>query len=357
MLSQNLSLANLSNDIKTPSHLGWVPLALHCLGLTLRFDYLSNGKGHQQTRSVLNDRSSFAAQVEISRLAKKNQFKNSVEDGVLTDSERRYLSEISSKKRLTSSEEYILAFRMQAQTTDARIAQDELIEANLGLVVMFAYRYQRPGIPLMDIVAEGNFGLMTAAKRFDPELGYRFSTYAKWWIRQSIQLAMPKLTGVVRIPISETAKRNVLLRNISQADESDNSDTTVQHNEISISLKQLSAAGSESDDNDAKRLTFMFSDDDALDSLTVDQDCEPPSVIMLNQRNHVLQSALAELNERERIIITERFALLNDQACTLDDLSKRFRLSIERIRQIENAALKKLQITLQLAGLTAETMI
>jgi RNA polymerase nonessential primary-like sigma factor len=363
MLNQNLSLTNSSTGAKTPSSLGWIPLALHCLGLTLRFDYLSNGKGHKQARSVLTDRSLIASQDEASQSAQKKQLKNSTDDAALTDAEQRYLSEIANKKRLTSSEEYMLALRMQTQSADARIAQEKLIEANLGLVVMFAYRYQRPGVPLMDLVAEGNFGLMTAAKRFDPELGYRFSTYAKWWIRQSIQLAMPKLAGVVRIPVSETAKRNLVLRNANQANQAnqanDNADTdaAAQLSEISISLPHQDTSDNAPDDSDAKRLTFLFNDDDALDSLTADQEQEPPSVIMLNQRNRVLQSALAELSERERTIISERFALINEQPCTLDDLSKRFGISIERTRQIENAALKKLQKTLQLAGLSAQTMI
>jgi RNA polymerase nonessential primary-like sigma factor len=222
---------------------------------------------------------------------------------------------------------------------------------------MFASRYQIPGVSLMDIVAEGNLGLMVAAKRFDPELGYRFSTYAKWWIRKAILLALPKLSSIVYVPISEITKRKSLRQLKIDAFQAKKNDAEINLNDAVLNTIEFENAdfNAESENSAESEVaddgSYCYSDDRALALLPIDQDLEPPNIILSEQQNSVLQLALTQLSEREKIIITERFALQDDNTSTLEELSHKFGVSIERIRQIESAALKKLKLVLQSAGL------
>ncbi len=271
------------------------------------------------------------------------------------DIEARYLSELQRKPRLTKNEEYKLAVRMKAGDIDAH---DALIEANLGLVVMFARRYRPTGVPLMDLIAEGNLGLIKAARRFDPELGYRFATYAKWWVRQAIQLALPKLIGVVRMPASQLARRPLASQGAAPSSSGSEDEMLSvfnvgwadQDSEEGLELLVESMCGSVC-------VHVDLDDEQALEAITIPAELEPPGVALSVQRAAVLQRALSTLSERDRIVISERFALVNDRCCTLEELSKRFQVSIERIRQIENAAVKKLGRALVDAGESAYTML
>ncbi len=280
------------------------------------------------------------------------------------DSQERYLWEVACKPRLTSSEEYSLATRMKAGDCAAR---DALLEANLGLVVMFARRYQRPGVPMLDLIAEGNMGLLTAARRFDPELGYRFATYAKWWIRRAIQVALPKLAGVVRVPAGAHAARRAApslpaTRPSAMQPESDPLDIDIDDDPSALTASSLRHADPISDDvthgsRPCGVSDFELSDAQALDSLAIPTEDEPPGAAMATQRMAAVWRALDSLGERDRVVICERYALVNDRACTLDELSQRFNVSIERIRQIENAAVKKLAKALKQVGASADTLL
>ena len=344
-----------------------LPIVLRCLGLALHHDYLSNGTGHQQSRRVLRERASKSALFEISgqepetKSKKRNRYNNIACD----DIERRYLAEIAAVPRLTSSEEYSLVLRMRSKGSDWQYAHDRLISANLGLVVMFAYRYQHPGLPLLDLIAEGNIGLMKAASRFDPELGYRFATYAKWWVRQSIQLALPNLIGVVRMPVS-TRKKDVP-RSSKPADNSaEGSDcfpveTDFEDDHIPLGTRNLDSAPGQEQPQTGERHISAFgeesSDAETIALLAISQDAEPPGAAMAAQRTQVLKDALATLGERDSKIIAGRFALSDDHVCTLEELSQKFDVSIERVRQIESSALKKLAKVFYRAGVTAETLL
>lgn len=339
-------------------------IAQRYLGLALSFDYLSSGLGHQQSRRVVGDRMArrgITALPDCSLpLAKSRPEKRGCDFG---DPQERYLWEVACQPRLTSSEEYRLAVRMRAGD---RAAHDALLEANLGLVVMFARRYQRPGVPMLDLVAEGNMGLMTAARRFDPELGHRFATYAKWWVRQAIQLALPRLMGVVRLPASHHAARRsaAALRRAQAAampldaelDAADFEDERFMHDEPFLSQgPKLDEAAN--DPRPCGFFDFELSDAQALEALAIPTEDEPPAAAMALQRMAALWRALDSLSERERVIVSERYALVSDQACTLDELARRFDVSIERIRQIENAAVKKLAKALKEAGASADTLL
>lgn len=324
-------------------------LAQRFLGLALCNDYLSSGRGHQQSRRVVGERA-------MQRRTAPAFRSKPATVGERTDPELRYLAEVAAQLRLTSCEEYGLARRMK---TGDRRAHDALIEANLGLVVMFARRFQRPGVPMLDLIAEGNIGLIAAARRFDPERGYRFATYAKWWVLQAIQQALPRLVGVVRIPASHAR------RPAAQApdDEThpmaggDEPDTTSAIAADAESFPDAQAA----DENEAGRrfgrTGVELSDAEMLERIAIPAEREPPGETMAAQRIAVLQRALDALPERDRVVLTERYALRSDTAVTLEALSARFGVSIERIRQIENAAVKKLGAALAEAGESADTLL
>jgi RNA polymerase nonessential primary-like sigma factor len=341
-------------------------VAQRFLAFSICLDYLSNGQGHRQSRRVVADR--FAHQLRQQALptaAASLRRPARVPDTDLHkqfDSELRYLSEVAARPRLTSREEYSLVIRMKAGDTQAH---DALIEANLGLVVMFARRYQRPNVPMLDLVAEGNFGLLTAAKRFDPELGYRFATYAKWWVMRAIQMAIPKLVGVVRLPASHHVKsegRPAAFSTDKHAALSPTSFTEVDaepgavHRDTSEALTDANAVlsseyvGAVSDA--WSNYCSETSDQEVLDAIAIPLEEEPPHAMMAAQKAMALQRALDDLSDRDRIVISKRFALHGDQeqACTLDELARELGVSKERIRQIECAALAKLQRFLSQSG-------
>jgi RNA polymerase sigma factor (sigma-70 family) len=370
------SNANPSTDptsVPPTTIAAWVSLAQQCLSQALRFDYLSSGRGHAQSRRVVRERFAAGSAGGAGSGGSKRLERGTLPSAAAPaeDAERRYLSEVAGKRRLTSREEYCLVIRMKKGD---RAAYEALIEANLGLVVMFARRYQRQGVPLLDLVAEGNFGLMRAAERFDPEMGCRFATYAKWWVRQSIQQALPKLVSVVRIPMSQaggagaarlpTAGRhapldlvdNGLMSSAVDEDAHSGADADAEIHGHLLTYGSV-AHGSPNTSGHARGGRMETNDAELLDSIAIDPEHEPPGEAMAVQRLRVLHGALDALSERDRIVVVARYALEDDRVCTLDELATRFGVSIERIRQIENAAIKKLAKALGEAGESADSLL
>lgn len=342
-------------------------LAQRCLGLTLCYDYLSTGQGHRQTRRVVGDRlgSSDKALLTVDATLGPRERPCPAANAprCFPDPEQRYLWEVARSPRLTSGEEYCLAVRMKAGDRDAH---DALLQANLGLVVMFARRYQRPGVPLLDLVAEGNLGLIQAVRRFDPERGHRFATYAKWWVRQAIQTALPRLLGIVRLPAVSAGRRASAAQ---RGERSEAMPVEAQAFPFEATADEALPTGCALLDTPAgtepppgePMLSWTagcdIGDGQALDSIAIPPEQEPPGHTLALQRHAALMRALDTLNERDRVVVSERYALVNDRACTLDELAKRFSVSIERIRQIENAAVKKLAKALGREGGSAATLL
>jgi RNA polymerase sigma factor (sigma-70 family) len=360
-------------DAAATAEISWTHLAGRYLSMALRYDYLSNGRGHQQSRRVVQERRA-RRPLPLSPARGTHDDDGVAESDDLPsgpapflDCERRYLAEVAAKPRLTSREEYCLFARLRRGD---RAAYEALIEANLGLVVMYARRYQRPGLPLLDLIAEGNFGLMSAAERFDPELGCRFATYAKWWVRKAIQRALPGLSGAVRLPLScanaVAATAHVpagtqappdLFDDGSAANAGeDGSDTSASHGAASRAAEPgVRPAGFEGGAmRDVPRET---SDAEVLDSIAIDPDDEPPNAAMAVQRLKALRRALESLCERDRIIVCARYALDDDCITTLGELALRLNVSTERVRQLEAAAIKKLGKALGEAGESADSLL
>ena len=267
------------------------------------------------------------------------------EDGrvAIDDSVKQYLKEIGSYSLLTAEQELLLA--AQVACGDLR-ARQKLIEANLRLVVSIAKRYSNQGLPLLDLIQEGNIGLMRAAQKFDYKRGFRFSTYATWWIRQAISRAIAEHSRTIHIPvhvvefiykIKRVARRIYQEQGIEALPELLAAEVGITKDRViellNISEQPISLDAPVADD-EQYHLADMLEDDSMMAPL--DQ------VSQQQQREHI-ERAMTVLNPRERTIIEMRYGLCDGHYHTLDDVSVKFQLTRERIRQIEVKALRKLR--------------
>ncbi|RME66249.1 MAG: RNA polymerase sigma factor RpoH [Alphaproteobacteria bacterium] len=263
----------------------------------------------------------------------------------------RYLQEIRKFPLLTADEEYMLAKRWSEHGD--RQAAHRLVTSHLRLVAKIAMGYRGYGLPVAELISEGNVGMMQAVKRFDPEKGFRLATYAMWWIRASIQEYILRSWSLVKIGTTAAQKKlffnlRRLKGQIQAMEEGDLKpenvtriarDLDVSENEV-VSMNRRMAAQDHSlnapmrIDGDGEWQDWPV--DEAPDQEAVAADSEELAI-----RQEMLEKAMAVLNERERHILTER--RLKDNPTTLEDLSQVYNVSRERIRQIEVRAFEKLQ--------------
>lgn len=263
----------------------------------------------------------------------------------------RYLTEIRTFPLLEAEEEYMLARRFRDHEDIA--AAHRLVTAHLRLVAKVAMGYRGYGLPVSDLIAEGNIGLMQAVKKFDPEKGFRLATYALWWIRASIQEFILKSWSLVKIGTSAVQKRLFfnLRRLKNQLGAYESGDLSPEHTREIADYLQVN----ESDVTDMNR-RLLGGDkylhdpvgeegDTAMIDLLEDPGESPETMLLEAQeddsRRALLARALTTLNDRERDILFAR--RLQDEPVTLEDLSQRHGISRERVRQIENRAMEKLQ--------------
>jgi RNA polymerase nonessential primary-like sigma factor len=349
------SLATIQPEL---GDLSWVASAHRFLSFALRYDYLSTGRGHQQSHRVIGERIERAQSLKKAAPATASPAgRTGGKSASQADAERAYMNKVATIRRISSREEYGLAKRIQAGSETAR---NELVEANLGLTVLLARRYQRSDIPFLELVAEGNLGLFAATRSFDPELGFRFSTYAKWAVRQSIERALPRFItvrqGTSKSPASQ-AQRQVG-EDLHLFDNSQCLDETEAGEPVALGDSPHTVMRPQEERPHHTMAMFgQVSDEEALSSLPIPEEEEPQQTTHIQQRNISLQRALDRLSERERTVVTERYGLVNEQTATLEELSHRFGVSIERVRQIECAAVRKLAELLTQAGETAESLL
>lgn len=259
------------------------------------------------------------------------------------DATTMYLSEIGFSALLTAEEEVDLARRF-AKGDEA--ARQRMIESNLRLVVKIAKRYLNRGLDLLDLIEEGNLGLMHAVEKFDPELGYRFSTYATWWIRQSVERALLNQVRSVRVPVhvlKELSAYAHAAKALSQA-----LDHEATPEEIAVYLDRPI--------EEIKKLlhanVMMSSLDEGLedssrtmmDTISDDNSIVPTETAFADEEFKVqLDQWLNHLTEREQLVVAMRFGLRNYDYATLDDVSQEIGLTRERVRQIQVEATKKLR--------------
>ena len=261
---------------------------------------------------------------------------------VTKDALHHYLEDVASSQPLSSAEEVKLAVRIHEGDQKARAT---LIEANLRFVITVAYEYQNQGVPLVDLISAGNVGLITAAERFDETRGFKFISYAVWWIRQSILQTLAEHARVVRLPLN----RVELLRRISRYKSSRQHETsrrTAEEEiaaELDISVEQVTdilTSGQRTLSLD----TSLGDGENSLLEMMPDNSQESPDAMALrNTLKDEISSALSTLDEREQKVIRLYFGLGGGVEMTLEEIGKQFRLTRERIRQIKEKALRKLR--------------
>jgi RNA polymerase primary sigma factor len=267
-------------------------------------------------------------------------------DDASDDSVRLYLREIGKIPLLNSEEE--LALAKKVVTGDKR-SKDKMAEANMRLVVSIAKRYSGRGLDFLDLIQEGNTGLLRAVEKFDPEKGFKFSTYATWWIRQAITRAIADQARTIRIPVHMVETINKLLRTQRRMTQELNREPTIEELgkelemepekvEYVMKIKQditsLDAGvGRDGDDEDSVLRDFIEDEDSATPE-------ESAASQLLKEQ---VQAILSTLSDREQKIIKMRFGLENGKSHTLEEVGQEFAVTRERIRQIEAKALAKLR--------------
>lgn len=283
-------------------------------------------------------------------------FSLSLKHSPTKDTVHQYLTEIGQIKLLTAEQEKELAKKMQQGN---QAAKNQLIEANLRLVVCIARRYINRGLPLSDLIEEGNLGLIHAVEKFDPEMGNRFSTYATWWIRQSIERALMSQTRVVRLPVHLVKKQKQVTRmqqKLMQGGNHDPSYDDVAH-ELALSsqyLYQLMAHDKQELSTDAaindEQDLFL------LETLADEDNKDPVDLIQQEDVTALLEQWLGMLNEREREIIEKRYGLNGHDIMTLESVGESTQLTRERVRQIQLQTIKHLRQHYQKMDLPPEAL-
>ncbi len=259
------------------------------------------------------------------------------------DALHRYLEDVATSQPLSSKEEVELACRIKKGDMKARA---KLVEANLRFVITVAREYQNQGVPLVDLISAGNLGLITAAERFDETKGFKFISYAVWWIRQAILQTLAEHSRVVRLPLN----RVDLLRRISRYSSNRHQATASRPaeeeiaEELGITVEQVMdtlASGQRILSLDA---TLGDDEENSLLEIMPDTSQESPDTMaMRNSLEHEIKAALSTLDDREQQVIRLYFGLGGEHEMTLEEIGTRFRLTRERVRQIKEKALRKLR--------------
>jgi RNA polymerase nonessential primary-like sigma factor len=271
------------------------------------------------------------------------------------DAKRLYLNEVGASTLLTAEEEVALARRIRRGDETAR---RRMIESNLRLVVKLARRYIDRGLPLLDLIEEGNLGLIHAVRKFDPERGFRFSTYATWWIRQTIERAIMNQTRTVRLPIHIIKDINSCLRAARQLR---------QVNGFAPTVAEI-AAYLERESGDVERLIALHErvsigsatgGDDAapLDMLAGRAESEPPQCVQQEHVTAIVDAWLMKLDRRQRAVVEQRFGLHGCRRLTLEELGQELGVTRERVRQIQLEAINNLKRMMESHGFSGEALL
>jgi RNA polymerase nonessential primary-like sigma factor len=273
------------------------------------------------------------------------------------DPTRLYLNEIGASPLLSAEEEVTLARLAQQGDEEAR---KHMIESNLRLVVKIARRYMNRGLAFLDLIEEGNLGLIRAVEKFDPERGFRFSTYGTWWIRQTIERAIMNQTRTIRLPIHVVKEINVYLRAArSLAQELDHEPTSeeiaallnkpIEDVERMLGLNERVASTDSSVMSDSgKTLLDTIADVNARD---------PTDTLQEEGVHNNLEDCLSQLSDKQREVVERRFGLHGHSVSTLEEVGQEIGVTRERVRQIQMDALKKLKRILEHEGFSVDALL
>jgi RNA polymerase nonessential primary-like sigma factor len=273
------------------------------------------------------------------------------------DPTRLYLNEIGASPLLTAEEE--VKFSRLAQSGD-EAARKRMIESNLRLVVKIARRYTNRGLAFLDLIEEGNLGLIRAVEKFDPERGFRFSTYATWWIRQTIERAIMNQTRTVRLPIHVVKEINSYLRAArTLAHELDHEPTAeeiadllhkpIRDVEKMLGLNERTASTDSTILNDPSRTL--------IDTIADEQTMDPSESLAEEDMHLNVEECLAQLSDKQREVVERRFGLHGYSVSTLEQVGKEIGVTRERVRQIQMDALNKLKKILEQEGISVDALL
>ncbi len=286
---------------------------------------------------------------------KKKPVAGEASDGQL-DATRIYLSEIGYSPLLSAEEEVHYA-RLAQKGCEA--SRKRMIESNLRLVVKIARRYMNRGLAFLDLIEEGNLGLIHAVEKFDPERGFRFSTYATWWIRQTIERGLMNQTRTIRLPIHVVKELNAYLRAARTFAQSQDHEPTpeeiARHLDKPIEeVKRILGLN--------ERVTSVDvplgkdSDKSVLDAIPDENNGDPALLLQDEDLNKHLELWLSQLNDKQKRVVEGRFGLNGRQMSTLEEVGNEIGVTRERVRQIQVEALAKLRDIMEREGFSAEAV-
>ena len=278
------------------------------------------------------------------------------DDSVVLDGVKAYLKSIGNHPRLSFDEEKELS--VQALAGDKN-AQTKLVECNLKLVVPIAKRYMGCGLPLLDLIQEGNLGLIKAAEKYDGEKGFRFSTYATYWIRQAISRALGDQSRTIRIPanmVELLSKVRKASGELTQALRREPTEKEIAE-KLGIELEKVQTV---MDMAQATTSLDVAVDDDGettIGDLIADHNTENPYQNLVQEANsQIVEAVLSTLSTKEADILRMRFGIGADKPMTLEEVGKHYGVTRERIRQVENKAIRKLRNPMR-ANMLREAMV
>ena len=296
----------------------------------------------------------------------QRSIQNKMEEGVIAntgsvdnkvmDATQLYLGEIGFSPLLTAQEEVYYARR---SLRGDEVSRKRMIESNLRLVVKISRRYNNRGLSLLDLVEEGNLGLIRAVEKFDPEKGFRFSTYATWWIRQTIERAIMNQTRTIRLPIHIVKKLNVYLRTSRELAHKLTHEPTAEDiaKELDIPAKEVAKILKLNERISSVDIPIGYnSDKELLDIIPDRKEATPEHELQDNDMKLRIIDWLEDLNPKQREVLARRFGLLGYEAATLENVGKEIGLTRERVRQIQVEALKCLRDVLSEQGLSIESL-
>jgi len=285
----------------------------------------------------------------------KGNATSDIPDGQV-DAMRLYLSEIGFSQLLTAEEEVHYARLAQKGEMPAR---QRMIECNLRLVVKIARRYMNRGLALLDLIEEGNLGLIRAVEKFDPERGFRFSTYATWWIRQTIERAIMNQTRTIRLPIHVVKEINVYLRAARKLTQ------TLDHEPSAEEIAELL----DKPIDNVKRMLGLNervtsvdtpygkdADKPLLDTIPDEVTLDPSVRLQNDGLNANIDAWLDKLNDKQREVVERRFGLHGYENSTLEQVANELGVTRERVRQIQMDALKRLRVILEKDGYSIDSI-
>ena len=290
----------------------------------------------------------------LSSVARK---KNKIESPArrVVDATSIYLKEIGFVPLLTAAEEVLYSRKLQQGCERSR---HMMIESNLRLVVKISRRYLNRGLELLDLIEEGNIGLMRAVEKFDPELGYRFSTYATWWIRQTIERGIMNQTRTIRLPVHVVKELNVYLRASRKLAQRLDHDPTPEEiaAEVNKPIKDVLKILSLSERISSIDAQVADQDKSLIDTVADISTLSPESHAETNDLSSALEGWLQQLPEKQKEVLVRRFGLMNHHEQTLEQIGSEIGLTRERVRQIQVDGLRRLRDLLHQHDLSSDDL-